>query len=502
MARPAKTLWDFGGQGAKPERKIWSVTELTVTVRRLLEKELGLVWVTGEVTNLRIQSSGHMYFTVKDAGAQLSCVLFRGEAMAHRDLLKDGQKVVLNGGLTVYEPRGQYQLRVLAVELQGIGALQAAFERLKQKLLAEGLFAAEIKRPLPRFPARIGLVTSATGAAIRDILHVAGRRNPNLEFLLVPCRVQGPEAAGEIAAAVERLNYWATGLASRWSDATKRTIVALAAPPKLDLILVSRGGGSLEDLWAFNEEIVARAIFNSVLPVVSAVGHEIDFTISDFVADLRAATPSAAAEILTEGVFSSRALVQQAPAQLAQMAMRKVAQAREKQEALHGRLVRTHPRRRLQEKWQRLDDLNAALGKAIRQGMRIQMSRWQAARQRLGLLNPARILQRAFEKLLALRKRLAERTSGTLNRRQMRLHHAEARLQLLSPLHVLARGYSITMDEHTREVIREASEIKPGRVIRTKLASGEFRSVAVKGLAGNSPAVAKANKLDEPELFS
>src|ERR1039457_826129 len=291
MSKQPKSQWDFGELfPAEQTRKVLSVSELTAQVKRLLEKQVGQVWVTGEVTNLRAQSSGHMYFTLKDAAAQLSCVLFRGEAVARRELLQDGQKVLLQGDVTVYEARGQYQLIVRAVELQGVGALQIAFEKLKQKLAAEGLFATERKRPLPKYPQRIGLVTSPTGAAIRDVLHVIERRDPSLEIILVACRVQGQGAAEEIAEAIKILN--------RFNDSKK-----------LDLVLVTRGGGSLEDLWAFNEEVVARAIFESVVPVMSAVGHEIDFTIADFVADVRAATPSAAAEIITEGVFASREFV-------------------------------------------------------------------------------------------------------------------------------------------------------------------------------------------------
>src|SRR5580658_9618780 len=281
MSKQSKSQWDFGELfPVEATRKVFSVGELTEQIRRLLEKQIGQVWVSGEVTNFRAQSSGHIYFTLKDASAQIACVLFRGETVPHRELISDGQKILVQGDLTVYEPRGQYQLIVQAVELQGIGSLQIAFEKLKQKLAAEGLFSTERKRPLPKFPQRIGLVTSPTGAAIRDVLHVVQRRNPGLEIILAPCRVQGDGAAREIAGAIRLLNEFDAG--------------------KFDLILITRGGGSLEDLWAFNEEIVARAIFDSAVPVVSAVGHEIDFTIADFVADLRAATPSAAAEIITQ----------------------------------------------------------------------------------------------------------------------------------------------------------------------------------------------------------
>src|SRR5471032_2215185 len=284
----SKSQWNFGELfPADATRKVLSVSELTGQIRALLEKQIGQIWVGGEITNFRAQSSGHIYFTIKDESAQLNCVLFSREKVPYRVLLTDGQKVLLQGDVTVYEARGQYQLIVRAVELQGVGALQIQFEKLKQKLAAEGLFAPERKRPLPRYPQRIGLVTSPTGAAIRDVLHVVQRRNPGLEIILAPCRVQGQGAAEEIAEAVKLLNCYNV------KSKDDSTIQRFNDSTNLDLILVTRGGGSLEDLWAFNEEIVARAIFESAIPIVSAVGHEIDFTIADFVADVRAATPSA-----------------------------------------------------------------------------------------------------------------------------------------------------------------------------------------------------------------
>src|SRR5437867_428232 len=264
MPKTVKSQWDFG-ELFPPEplaaaRKVLSVTELTVRIRRLLEEQVGQVWVTGEITNLRHQSSGHIYFTLKDAGAQLSCVLFRGEAQVDRALLQDGRKVTLQGDVTVYEPRSQYQLRVNAVELQGVGALQIAFEKLKQKLKAEGLFAQERKRALPRYPQRIGLVTSPTGAAIRDVFHVIERRNPALEIVLAPCRVQGEGAAEEIAAAIRLLNEFSArgtqpgearprkaGGRKEKAGSEPSLLATVAEDPRLDLILVTRGGGSLED---------------------------------------------------------------------------------------------------------------------------------------------------------------------------------------------------------------------------------------------------------------
>src|SRR5271169_1266485 len=238
MSKQTKSQWDFGGElfPAEATRKVLSVGELTEQIRRLLEKQIGQIWVSGEITNLRAQSSGHIYFTLKDADAQIACVLFRNEIVPHRELISDGQKILVQGDLTVYEARGQYQLIVRAVELQGIGALQIQFEKLKKKLAAEGLFAPERKRPLPKYPQRIGLVTSPTGAAIRDVLHVVQRRNPSLEIILVPCRVQGEGAAEEIAAAIKLLNQCQSAIGNPQSP--------------IDLILVTRGGGSLEDLWA------------------------------------------------------------------------------------------------------------------------------------------------------------------------------------------------------------------------------------------------------------
>jgi exodeoxyribonuclease VII large subunit len=451
-----KSQWDFGELfPAEQTRKVLSVSELTAQVKRLLEKSVGQVWVTGEVTNLRAQSSGHMYFTLKDAAAQLSCVLFSREKVLHRDLLADGQKVLLQGDVTVYEARGQYQLIVRAVELQGVGALQIAFEKLKQKLAAEGLFALERKRPLPKYPQRIGLVTSPTGAAIRDVLHVVQRRNPGLEIILAPCRVQGEGAAEEIAAAIRLLNEFnsrSSGRESAPSESQSR--LTSAGTMRLDLILVTRGGGSLEDLWAFNEEVVARAIFESVIPVVSAVGHEIDFTIGDFVADVRAATPSAAAEIITEGVFASRQLV----ADLTQ------------------RMIRAHPRRRMNELLQQLDDLQAGLLRCTRQGTKERQVAWQNLATRLLRVRPAQLLRQQRESLVVSQRRLRELAHVGLRNGRNRFEATAARLHLLGPEQVLARGYSITMDAATGKVIRRARDVGSGQHLRTRVKEGEVSS--------------------------
>ncbi len=468
MAKPVKSQWDFG-ELFPPEqmRKVLSVADLTRQIKRLLEKQVGEVWVTGEVTNLRLQSSGHIYFTLKDADAQLNCVLFRGETQVDRSLLQDGRKVTLQGDVTVYEPRGQYQLRVTQVELQGIGALQVAFEKLKQKLKAEGPFAPERKRPLPRYPQRIGLVTSPTGAAIRDVLHVVERRNPALEIILAPCRVQGEGAAEEIAAAIRLLNEF---------NAAQSGVGNRGLP--LDLILVTRGGGSLEDLWAFNEEVVARAVFESVLPVVSAVGHEIDFTISDFVADLRAATPSAAAEIITEGVFSSSQFLSEAAQHIRLLAGQQIDDKRYELTQTVQRLARVHPRRRLNDWLQRLDEAQTSLWRCARQGLRRQRLAWQALGDRLVRVRPALVLRQKREVLDQVERRLHEQARQQLASRKNGFAALEDRLRLLGPEQVLARGYSITMDAQSGKVLREANAVKAGQRLKTRLKRGEVFSRA------------------------
>jgi exodeoxyribonuclease VII large subunit len=502
MSKKAQSQWDFGELfPTAPTRRVLTVSELTTTVRRLIEKEIGDVWVTGEVTNLRAQSSGHVYFTLKDGGAQLGCVLFRNEPVGNREFLQDGQKLLLQGGLTVYEPRGQYQLIVHAVEPQGIGALQLAFEKLKRKLQAEGLFAQERKRPLPRYPRRIGLVTSPTGAAIRDVLHVIERRQPSLEIVLAPCRVQGDGAAAEIAAAVRLLNSWSASNAEQERAEMERRPPArrdgaenptragseTGAPPahsrQLDLILVTRGGGSLEDLWAFNEEIVARAIFDSALPVVSAVGHEIDFTISDFVADLRAATPSAAAEIITEGPFASRQFLVEAARCLRQMARHHLERDRTQLQQLAQRLVRVHPRRELQELLQHLDELHASMIRAARQGWREHATTWSNLQQRLHRLKPSAIVTQRRQALHDWDRRLRDRVRLERQRHRTALTGLDARLKLLGPDNVLARGYSITTDATTGQVVRAAGEVRPGQRLKTKLKSGQIKSI-VEGPTG------------------
>jgi exodeoxyribonuclease VII large subunit len=462
MPKQASSQWDFAGElfPVAATRRVFSVGELTSEIRRLLERHIGAVWVSGEITNLRTQASGHIYFTLKDAVAQISCIVFRSDPVAGREDLQDGRKVVLKGQMSVYEARGQYQLQTLAIELQGVGALQAQFERLKQKLAGEGLFAPERKRPLPRFPQCIGLITSPTGAAIHDVLHVVQRRNPSLRVIFAPCAVQGPGAASEIAGAIHLLN--------EWSEKSGRI---------LDVILLTRGGGSLEDLWAFNEETVARALFDSAIPVVSAVGHEIDFSISDFVADFRAATPSAAAELLTEGFFSARRWMAQVDQTLREAARRRVAAERRHCQQISQRLQSQHPRRQLNERLQRLDDLRVSLARGLKHQSNRLRQRAGILRERLGRLRPDRIVAQRRALLVQRERALREHVRRHLIQCRLKQETLNTRLRLLGPEQTLARGYSITTDAASGRILRRAADAEAGQKIKTKLASGEMLSV-------------------------
>lgn len=465
MARSNKSQWEFdgdlfgppGGGPQKPE----SVTELTQKLKKSIEGGFANRRVAGEVSNFRLQSSGHAYFALKDAGAQLACVLFRGQGGPDRQGLRDGAQVVLSGDLTVYEPRGNYQLRVSGVELQGVGALQAAFERLKARLSAEGLFDPARKRPLPRFPMRIGLVTSPTGAAIRDVLHVLQRRFLP-EIVFEPVRVQGQGAAEEIAGAIARLNRFA------------------AQGEPLDLILVTRGGGSIEDLWCFNEEVVARAIAASQVPVVSAVGHEIDFTISDFVADLRAATPSAAAEIITQDAVESRVFVQEAAGRLAAAAWNAVEVRSDALDRASKGLARRHPRRRLEDRAQRLDEAVERLRRSVQRLARERRRDLAEGLQRLAAARPSARLKAWTLALEQARSGLMAAPAASLDRRRRRFADLATRLRLLSPQAVLDRGYSLTFDAESGRLLRDSAEIRSGQRLRTRLQKGEFGSVAAR----------------------
>ena len=464
MSREQQSLWDFGELPEQGEvRKVYGVAELNRKAKGLLENQLGTVWVEGQITGLRRQSSGHIYFGIKDEKGQLGCALFRGTDAENRSLIEDGTQVLLQGNVTLFEARGQYQLIVRKVEPLGQGALQVKFEKLKRKLESEGLFAPGRKRPLPGYPTRIGLVTSPTGAAIRDVLHVVLRRNPSLQIVLEPCRVQGETAAAEIAKAVYRLNQWS----ARQSE-------------PLDLILLTRGGGSLEDLWAFNEEVLARAVHESALPVVSAVGHEVDILITDFVADVRAATPSVAVELITEDVFASRGDLRSTAAYLRRLAKGGVESARRELSTLTHRLGRAHPRRALDDSFQHLDQQFDDLNRLAKQGVVARREHVRLLSQRLLSLRPTALLARRRDQVGWLQRRLAEVPSRALGKRAASLEQAASLLELLSPKSVLARGYSITRDAATGAVLKDAKNAKCGQMLRTHLHDGEISST-VKG---------------------
>ena len=359
------------------------------------------------------------------------------------------------------------------MELEGVGALQVAFEKLKEKLAAEGLFAPERKRAIPELVHRIGLVTSPTGAAIRDVLHVIERRHPGLEIILAPCRVQGQGAADEIVYAIALLNEWA------------------ARGHGLDAILVTRGGGSLEDLWAFNEESVARAIFHSRVPVVSAVGHEIDFTISDFVADLRAATPSAAAELLTEGMMRRREWAAQSLAHLFELTRKRLAAEREHLAWLVSRLARAQPRRQLNERRQRLDELQTSLARGTRKELRRHRTAVLNFAQRISRVKPSKTLGLRRQIIIELARRLQEATRHALQSQRQQLREMETRLRLLSPEQVLERGFSITRDAATGAVLRDTDRVNPGQKLKTRLQHGEMVST-VEGSEKRRPSRTKS----------
>ena len=449
--------------GAEPQ--VYTVSQLTAEVRAAVEKGVGSVWVEGEISNFRPQPSGHVYFTLKDERAQLGCVMWRGGQLGGgAQHLGDGRQVQLYGALTVYEARGQYQMNVRLAQPRGRGALQAKFDALKAKLAAEGLFDPARKKPLPRFPRAVGLITSATGAALQDMLNIFTRRAPFLRLLVHPVRVQGVGAAAEIAAAVESFNAW---------SAAGRADLAV------DVIVVGRGGGSLEDLWEFNEEIVARAVAASVLPIVSAVGHEIDFTICDFAADLRAPTPSAAAELIAPDAAELLARIG-GYGDLLRRALRDwVERARDRLDYLGRGDLHRAPRRRLEEEQQRLDGLAEELHRSVR-------ARLDAEAQRLARLSAAvqphtlaARLEAARHALDSLRERLRTRPAQRLSDARAALRRADDLLRVLGPRATLERGWTFTTDA-TGEPVRGAAEVRAGMTLVTHFADGEARSVAEK----------------------
>jgi exodeoxyribonuclease VII large subunit len=433
------------------DRRIFTVSRLTQHLGQVLEHHVPPFWVEGEISNLRAPGSGHAYFTLKDDGAQIRAVLFRNRLRYVRFQPADGQHVLIFGALELYPQRGEYQLVVERMEPRGLGALQLAFEQLKQRLSAQGLFAQERKRPLPHFPRKIGIVTSPRGAAISDVLRVLQRRFGELHIVLRPVRVQGEGAAAEIAAGIADLN-------------------ALGG---VDVIIVGRGGGSLEDLWAFNEEVVARAIFESKVPIVSAVGHEVDFTIADFVADVRAPTPSAAAELVVREKGAIGEAVRALDVRLRQAMARGLARRGERLKLVAGRRVLTDAGRPLRDAHRRVDDLDSRLRAAIAGIRRHAGHRVALSSSRLRASSPFAKLAHDRRSLAHLRGRLTTAVDRTVDRAKHRFRITVGRLDTLSPLGVLRRGYSLTR-RPSGEIVRTASQVAPGDPVTVLLHEGSL----------------------------
>lgn len=450
---PVAGQLDFRFDASRPARRIYPVGELVGRVRELVEQEYGDIWVEGEISNFRPAPSGHLYFTLKDAAAQLPVVLFRRQAQLLRFRPEDGLHVLARGRVSVYDQRGQMQLVAETMEPVGAGSLQLAFEQLKERLKAEGLFDAARKRPLPAFPRTAGIVTSPTGAVVRDFLNIVGRRHSGLNVLLCPVSVQGDSAAAEVEAALACLN--SSGL--------------------VDVIVLARGGGSLEDLAAFNSERVARAIAASNVPVVSAIGHETDFTIADFVADLRAPTPSAAAELITEAQHKIAEHLAQQSYRLERAVHFQLLQARQRFTRIplgraEGRVGHLFRRRD-----QRLDDLNlrmeGTLNGAIRHASR-HIAELSAAVMRH---DPRQKLAQTSQRLATGHARLERSLERRIHEERARLNALDARLHSLSPLAVLDRGYALVLDMQGG-LIRSAKQVSAGENVVTRLCDGAFTS--------------------------
>jgi exodeoxyribonuclease VII large subunit len=414
--------------------KVFTVFDLTRSIRSTLETKFGAVWVQGEISNYKLYPSGHQYFTLKDQRAQIGCVIWRDTMAPLRQPLADGAQVQVYGTVTVFEARGQYQLNVQILQPRGMGLLQAKFEALKRKLEAEGLFAAERKRSLPKFPRRIGIITSPSGAAIRDMLNVLRRRAPWLQILINPVRVQGSGAAQEIAVAIREL-------------ATSNDAFA-----PVDLVVVTRGGGSIEDLWEFNEEIVARAMFHSAVPIVSAVGHEIDFTICDFVADLRAPTPSAAAELIVPDITDLQRQVDGCTRALARQLLNRVREAQ-----------------------QRLDHARETLQRCLAHRIDSYKRSLLHIAAALQARSPARELMIRRNRFADLHRRLIACPGHLMENAKHRFQRIEGILRVLGPDATLRRGYSITANERGK-IIRTIAAVRPKMKIRTRVSDGEFGS--------------------------
>ncbi|MFI8579808.1 exodeoxyribonuclease VII large subunit [Ectopseudomonas khazarica] len=430
------------------DREVLSVSQLNNRARLLLEDVFSGIWVEGEISNLARPASGHIYFTLKDGQAQVRCALFRQNAARVRQALRDGLAVKVRGKVSLFEGRGDYQLILDAVEPAGDGALRLAFEALKEKLGAEGLFASTGKIALPAHPRRIGIVTSPTGAVIRDIISVFRRRAPQVELNLIPTAVQGREATAQIVRALQRAD--ALGF---------------------DALILARGGGSLEDLWCFNEEAVARAVAACSTPIVSAVGHETDVSIADFVADVRAPTPSAAAELLAPDSSELLQRLHNLQRRLVLHMQGRLARERLRLDGVSKRL--RHPGERLRQQAQRLDDLDMRLRRAFNQQLASQRERLARLDARLAAQHPGRSLALLRQRLDGLAERLPRAMQGQLRNQRQRLGALAGQLQIVSPLATLGRGYSILLDERGHAV-RSAAQTQPGQRLKARLSEGEL----------------------------
>ncbi|NBD01388.1 exodeoxyribonuclease VII large subunit [Atlantibacter hermannii] len=432
---------------------IYTVSRLNQTVRMLLEQQMGQVWISGEISNFTQPASGHWYFTLKDDGAQVRCAMFRNSNRRVTFRPQHGQQVLVRANITLYEPRGDYQIIVESMQPAGVGLLQQQFEQLKQKLSQEGLFDAQHKQPLPSPAHQIGVITSKTGAALHDILHVLQRRDPSLPVVIYPTAVQGDDAPAQIVRAIELANQRA----------------------ECDVLIVGRGGGSLEDLWSFNDERVARAIFASRIPIVSAVGHETDVTIADFIADLRAPTPSAAAEVVSR---NQQELLRQIQGQQQRLEMAMdyfFASIQQRFTRLHHRLQQQHPQLRLARQQTTLERLRQRLNNAVENRLRQGTQQQQRVTQRLYQQQPQGRIHRAQTRVQQLEYRLSQAITARLGGTRQRFGTAIAQLEAVSPLATLARGYSVTTATDGK-VLKKTKQVKAGDVLTTRVEDGLIES--------------------------
>jgi exodeoxyribonuclease VII large subunit len=441
------------GPFTRPERDVYSVSRLNREVRALLERGFGTVWLEAEISNFSRPSSGHWYFCLKDAGAQVRCAMFRQRNMSCAFTARDGQKVLVRARIGLYEPRGEYQIIVDHMEDAGLGALQRRFEELRTRLAAEGLFAVERKRALPSLPKRIGVITSPTGAAVRDILHVLARRFPGVGVLIYPVAVQGALAVTEMVAALRTAGVRA----------------------ECDVLILARGGGSLEDLWAFNDERLARAIVASPIPVISGVGHEVDFTIADFAADVRAPTPSAAAELVVPDAEEWLLACRRLATRLARCMRRRLSERRERLQWLRGRSALASPAARLTRQLQGLERLEQRMSRAARQLQIARMAHFRESRSRLWQQSPLARVQALHARRDALAARLGAAGLAAVRRARERLLPLASTLNAVSPLATLARGYAIVVDEQGR-ILRDAADVAEGEIVEARLAAGRIRA--------------------------